>query len=169
MVNLPGRQVQQQLPGYYTPAEVAEAVNRVSGHPISVYTILHGISGRRDSIVLFAYKSQGRYWIPTDLAHQFINTGYGYPDPMPRPHVRELPGYFTPAEIAKRLGVTSLTVLHAVRGRPDRSKPPILSAHLAQNRYWIPDQAAEEFIRSRQTNVIVPFPREQRSLDPDPS
>ncbi len=167
MVNLLGRQVQQQLPGYYTPAEVAETVNRVAGRPISVYTILHGISGRRDSIVLFAYKSQGRYWIPTDLAHHFINTGYGYPNEAPKPHLRELPGYYTPAEIAKELGVTSLTVLHAVRGRPDRGKPSILNAYLAQNRYWIPDQAAEEFIRSRQTDIIVHFPRFKSSLESD--
>lgn len=157
MVNPLSKQVQQQLPGYYTPAEIAEVVSQVSGHPVSVHTILHGISGRRDSLILFAYKSQGRYWIPTDIAHQFIATGFGYPDPVPELGERELPGYYTPGEIAKQLNVTSLTVLHAVRGRPDRKKPPFLDAYLAQNRYWIPEQKAEQFIRSRQRDVVVPF------------
>lgn len=142
-------QIHQQLPGYHTPAEIAEAVGRIAGRAISVYTILHGISGRRDSVVLFAYKSQGRYWIPEGLAAQFIYTGHGYPEALPLPHRRELPGYYTPQEMAEHLQVTSLTILHAVRGRPDRGKTPILKAFLAQNRYWIPEQEAEAFIRAR--------------------
>lgn len=152
MVNPVAKPVHRQLPGYFTPAEIADAISRFSGQSISVYTILHGISGRRSGIALFAYKSQGRYWIPNNSAYQFIRTGLADRNLVPEILGQELPGYYTPGEIARELEVTSLTILHAIRGRPDRGKPPTLNSYLAQNRYWIPEQDARDFI-SRRRNL----------------
>lgn len=54
-----------------------------------------------------------------------------------------LPGYWTPSEIADRLGKTSKWVLHRIRGR---GRPPELKAYQVQRLYFIPDADAEAFI-----------------------
>ena len=130
------------LPDYMTPGEIAAMTG------ISESKILKDIKGNQTPPTLFAWKSQGWYWIPELLAKRYMATGIGLPRHLPdNPNGRSLPGYYTPKELSQRLGITHVAVLQKIRGRPERNKPASLFAYPANGRFWVPEAAAESIIQ----------------------
>lgn len=139
------------LPGYSSPGEIVLATG------FSESKIIKEIKGTQIPQRLFAWKSQGRYWIPDLYAKQYIATGYGLPDPLPTPlRGQGLPGYYTPKELAHRLGISVIAVLQKVRGRPERNKPASLLAYEHNRMFWIPETAAEPIIQEYSQRRISP-------------
>lgn len=130
------------LPDYSTPGEIAAVLG------VSESKVLKDIKGTQRPHSLFAWKSQGWYWIPDPLAKRYITTGTGLPVQPPDPcQGRSLPGYYTPKELAQQLGISHVAVLQKVRGRPERKKPPSLFAHEVNGRFWVPEATAAQIIQ----------------------
>ncbi len=139
------------LPDYWSPLEIASALGEET-----TFNVLNAITGRgrNRTIELFAWRAQGRYWTPNRLAEQFINSGVAVPEPIPKaPDDHELPGYYSPVELAKLTQLSHVRILQECRGRPERQKPPTLFAYQVQGRYWIPENRALEFIRHKTQQI----------------
>ena len=59
---------------------------------------------------------------------------------------RVLPGYWTPQELAAELKKSPKWVLHRIKGRDGR--PPELKAYCVSRLYFVPDLAAEAFLKA---------------------